>query len=1002
MRTSRPGFGRWSAVLLLACSAAVAQSASKYSDYEWAEALAGPPFGFDDMAEVIFTKMTSDASRSEVEKLQGRMGVANLKRKQARNATGIDSKLKLFDEAVKAIKEVKKEWPDKQKDEYFDVVFRAVDFLQDRGELAMESALDPETDPSKVDSLKQKASSDFTEAKNDLASIREQFKDAKEDGSEAEVAKWRLKNRAWFTYCVMLYSEAMAAKDGSVQQGQSLSEAANQLEEFILHNEDDENVEKMLGALYGQVWRGKVLRASKNIPEALTSFEGPIAVVRWDNKAPLDEVTQGLVELAYFELLDTLNAERRFDDARVKGEELEARAKLKQMTLGVRGRAARVEFARACFETGEVSRALEVAGEIARDGKNDPSGQRATKLIAQIISSTPDKSQFSPVVLLNAARGAYVDRATDATKREEAIVYFRMALPLLGQIKSEAERVQAAAEAWFKYGYCLMEKDLLLEAANAFAEGYRTTWGARKELLQNDEGKQYAGELFTRWKKTAEEFQRRTKSPQAQAMLDEFSLASRNMPPPDTLAFSPGDAAFEEAAKLEKAGKFQEAADKYQEVCGKPPEFTDGLGGRYKERAIVKLGVCRMQVAKRLADKRNPEAEGALKAAVASLDGFLKRVEDPRFTETDPLKLEERKVAQAEARWRISDAYLSLAEIAKDDAAKRAHLAAAVKAVEGFEATFAGQQSLAMFAVANRVEALIALEQLPKAEEEYLVVKKLGADHAKVAETAQRLGKALRDGAEAKKKGLDPKIQQMQIDALKPQFLRAASYYREWIRNPGGQAAKKFDNWSAVAYYFFDAGDMASAAELYRAALDQFGNTTKADPGQLQAARYYLLRANDQMVDELVSEQKDPTRLLSENARLLSDHLMKPTPEGAATAGGKKFQYHLQLDVLRIAGRTWGGFMVRRGGAWAYLPAMGEYQKALEVWNDIYKRAERGSDLDWESTFYRYYLLHKLNQLSNSNLDQVKKLFATLAATTQRDFGGPKWKPWFEWLERQL
>lgn len=998
MRSNRQVFGR----LLLASLAAgpvLGQSPSDISEYRWGAALAEAPFGFDDMAEAVFNRMISEPGRTATEKLQGRTGIADLKRKQARTAAGLDAKLKLFDEAIAAIKAVKKEWPDKNSPGYFDVVFKTTDMLQQRGEAAMDAANDETVAAARADELKAKASSDFTEAKTELDAVRQQFKDA---SSETARNNWRLKNRGWLGYCLMLVSEAQAAKDGSVQQGTSLTEAARELDEFVLQNESDDDVESMIGALYGQVYRGKVARLQKSLDDAVNAYEAVIKYVPLDKPGAIDPTVQPLTELAFLELLEALNAERRFDDARTRGEQMEAAFKFKKAEFGVRGRAARVEFARACFESGDFGRALVVASEVARDGKSDVSGARATKLIAQIISSAPDKRSFNPEVLLNAANGAYQDRQNAPEKRAEAVQYFRMALPILDQIKDEKARYEAAVEAWFKYGFCLQESELYLEAAHAFAEGYKTTWAVKKDLLQSEASKTFAGNLFTRWKACVDEFARQTKSPEAAKLSAELNDVLAKAPPPDTALFSPGDSKYEEAAKLEKEGKFDEAAKAYEAVSGPPPDYKNGLGGRYTERAIVKANVCRSKVAKKLLEKKDPGAAAAAQAAVASFDAYLKLSNDPARRETDPTKAAERKNAQAEAKWNISELQIDLAGTLADEAAKKSLLASVVTLLAGFETLHPEQKSLVVFAVANRVEAQILMGAIPAAEADYQALRKIDAEAPKTGEVASKLGKAIRTPVDEKRKALDAKKDAAAIAALNPELLRSAKYYRDWLLGAdarGDKSAKSFANWEAVARQFFDADDLASASDLYRQALDKFSNTAAAKPEELQRARYYLARANDKICEQMVMDGKDALRLYTETAHLLNDHLMKPDATN---------RYAKQPDLLRIAARTWGGYVYQKSGNIAAFAGTGDYAKAFDVWKDKIKPGtEGGSEEWWEATFYTYYLVMKQQDVNKgpsfeAERAELKKKYGSLKAANQQEPGGAAWKAQFKWLEAKM
>ena len=989
MRTTRPLFGRLSAMVLFSAAVFGQGTPSPYSDYKWASALSAAPYGFDDMAETVFLRM-SESPKVE-EKLLGRTGIADLKRKQSRTAPGLDAKLKLLDEAIGSIRAVKKEWPNKASHEYFDVIFKVAEFLQQRGETAMEAALDPATPETKSDELKNKASGDFTEAKTDLDSVRQQFKNA---SPETDRENWHTRAQAWLTYNTMLIAEAEAAKDGSVQQGTALAEAARELDDFVLEHESGDDIQSMVYALFGQIYSGKVARLRKEMDKAIASYESVLGYVKWDAAGAIDGSVQQLVELAYLEMLSGLNGDRRFEDSRTKGEEMERRIVVKKIDVGVRGRAARVEFARACFESGDFGRALVVAGEVSRAGRNDPSALRAAKLISQIIASAPDKRQFDPEVLLNAAKGAYQESLSDPTKRADAIAYYRMAIPLLDRITNEKLRYETAVSAWLRYADSLQSDGLLLEAAHACIEGYRSTWVVKKDLLQADDAKAEVNKLFTKIKRISEEFTRETKSAEGAKLTAEFNDLLAKNAPPDSV-FSPGDLKFDEAAKLEREGKLTEAMAAYQEVSGKPPEYKDGLGGRFVEKAIVKANGCASKLAKKALEKKKPEAPALIEAAVTGFEAYLKLATDPTRVETDPTKLQARKDAQAEAKWLLSDLKLDLALVSTDEVKKKQICREVVTLLVNFEQLHPEQQNLAIFAAANRVEAHIYAGEIAAAKAAYPALEKIGGANLKMGEVANKLGKVIKTSYDEKKKALDPTKQAAEIERLHPEALEAAGYYKAWLIQAGNSKAQNvLSNWEAVARMYFDAGGHAAAAEIYREVLEKFGNLASAKADDLNRCRYFLARANDRSAEQMILESKDASRLLAETGQLMADHLMK-----------EDSKYKNARDVWRIAARTWGGFLYKKGANLTYFTALGDYAKAFDVWKSKIKvAAEQGSEDWWEATFYQYYLASKEAEINNDAAakDLLRKSFKSLRSTSSGEFGGGKWKEYFQWLEPKL
>ena len=329
--------------LLLLCTFAPAQ----FGDYEWARGLT-KEFGFDDMAESVFNDLVGGAARSAVEKQQGRLGLAEMKQVQARGTSDLETQLGLFDEARKLMQSAVGSWPEKNTIAYYEAIFSLAELLQERGERAMTAVTGNKVDKAKAAEITKTAESDYSRAEMELKKVRDAM--GEPDPAEAR-QKWRVKNRAWYLMCLLKYNKALTGKPNSAKRTIALNDAAMMLEEFILENETDDN-EAMLGALYGYIQLGRVRAALQEPDEAIGNFSSVIDQIVWedpdDSNYRLHPSIQGLAELSYFRLLEYLNEEKRYAETMRYGVEMEQRFKGMALAFKKLGRAARVEPSLTC------------------------------------------------------------------------------------------------------------------------------------------------------------------------------------------------------------------------------------------------------------------------------------------------------------------------------------------------------------------------------------------------------------------------------------------------------------------------------------------------------------------------------------------------------------------------------------------------------------------------------------------------------------------------------
>lgn len=978
--------------LLLLCGIAPAQ----FGDYEWARGLTRE-FGFDDMAEQVFNDLVSGAGRTAVEKQQGRLGLAEMKQVQARSVSDLETKLALFDEARKLMQSAVQAWPEKNTLEYYSAIFSLAELLQERGEVAMNAIKANQVDASKVEEITKAAEADYGRAEMELKKVRDAMGDP--DPAEAR-QKWRVKNRAWYLMCLLKYNKALTGKPNSAKRTISLNEAAMMLEEFILENETDDD-EAMVGALYGYIQLGRVRAALQEPEEAIGNFSSVLDQIIWENPQDpnyrLGPALQGLAELAYFRLLEFLNEEKRYSDTLRYGGEMEARFKKMNLAFKKLGRAARVELAEARLAQGDMSGALSTATEVVDAAGGDASGVLANRLVAEIIAATPDKTQFSPEVIRSAAKGAY---SQGGEKRHQAIRYFQILLQVLPQISDENQRKYYEADAWYYMGRAYYFMGRQLEASFCFGEGIKRCKDVSRDDLNEN--------LAKYWRSTLRTLAAETRSPhidQLRRACDDWMIAN----PIGTV--SKGDLLYNKARQFESEAKalrrakniagaiakYDEAARTYQEAVA--------AGGPKKEQAMIKGARTGLTVAQlQINAGQEAAARTRLDRARKAFEEYLKYSDDPANKLTDPKYITSREAARAEARYSISLACRLLMGKKPDPATEKRLWTEALPYLEGFEDKYRAQTGLCVSVIADRIKAKLALGRIAEAEADYKILRDIDPKDPKTAFAAFSVGKVLRPDAEKAWEAVVGKAHPFDPDEWnkvtgKPGFEEARErirtayrYYREWLL--GGSGQTKFSYWELVTYLWGKTGDWEDIYDIHRKALQRFEETAGADPKKILLWKNKLLHATVALAKKADAENRgdDAGRLWNEAGQLVE----------VLTGTGSRFAKDPR--TVRLAAEVTGGYITSVAGKVKYYQCLGQYDKALEAWKMIEKaykaEGETGTDGWWEAQFYIYHAAYQKDRATNQDLKALRRKLDALFAINPQ--GNATWNRYFDWLKAQL
>ena len=977
--------------LFLICTLAPAQ----FGDYEWARGLTRE-YAFDDMAEKVFNDLLSGPGRTGVEKQQGRLGLAEMKQLQARTAGDLETALVLFEEARTLMQGAVKDWPEKNTLEYYQAIFSLADLLQERGEMAMNALTQGKVDAAKAESITRAAEADYGRAELELKKVKVAMG---EPDPEDDRQKWRVKNKAWYGLCLLKYNKALTGKPNSAKREIALSDASDMLEEFILENETDDS-EAMLGALYGYIQLGRVHAARDNPEEAIGNFSSVLDIIVWDSDEDpnyrLAPAIQGLVELAYFRLLEFLNEEKRFEETLRYGAEMESRFSKMSLPFKKLGRAARVELAEARLSGGDMSGALAIATNVVDTAGGDASGVLANRLVAEIIAATPDKTQFKPEIIRSAAKGAY---SQGKEKRQDAIRYFQILQQVLPQIADVAQRKYFEADAWYYMGRAYYFMGRRLEAAYCFGEGTKRCKDVDKDDLNQN--------LAKFWRATLSDLSQETRSKEVARVLanaNDWMIAN----PVGTV--SRGDLLYRKARSMEAEGKALRrsknaagAISKYDEAARTYEEAVKA-GGPKKEQAMIKGARTGLTVAQLLIDaKQATKAQGRLTKAKQAFKQYLAYSEDPKNKLTDPRYITTREAARAEARYSVALTNRLLMGKTPDVATAKRLWTETLPYLEGFEQKYAAQSGLCLSVVSDRIRARIALGDVAGAERDYQILRGIDAQDPKTAFAAFTVGKHLRPAAEAAFEKIVGKATPFKgLDwtkaVAKPGFAAAVEgvrrpygYYREWLLAGSGQ--KKLSYWELVCFMWGRTGDWDAIYDIHRKALSRFDGMAGADPKKLLIWKNKLFHATVALAKKADSEGK-----ADEGSRLWNEagQLGEVLVQGGA--------YRNNPFTIRLAAQVFGGYVAKRAGLVKYSPCLGRYAEALALWKKIERSlkaiGESGSDGWWEAKFYTYYAAYEQERAAGQDLKQLRRKLDTLLATNPD--GNPAWNDYFGWLKNKL
>ena len=980
---------------VLALSSCIFGQGSQYNDYTWARSLSRE-FRMHEMAEAIFMRMEKSGS-TPLERQQGRLGMAELKQSAARRARG-EERVKLYGDSAKLMRDAIDQWPDKNTLAYFKAIFSLCDLLEERGEYATGLVRAGQIDGARGEQILDEASKDYDTADTYLSGILQQMgKPSPED----DLQKWRIKNAAWYRQLQLTYNKMVTRKEGSTERGLLASDLQFKLEDYILENETD-NDEAMLGALYGYLLLGQTHEDVGELDQAVGYYRSILDQVVWevdgDPGYRLNPAIQGLVERVNFFLLRSQNRAKKYDQTNRFGTEMVNHYKRMNLEYRKLGRAALVQLAEARYHLGDMGNALALASEVVDAGGNDESAVLANGLVAEIIAATADRSQFSPEIIRSAAKGAFAQRPE---RLHDAIEYFNILLTALPKMEDETLRDYYRAETWYYLAQCYYFLERPLESAMACRAGAKVS----KDVTTDD----LYGKLAKGWLNTLKNLDRTTGSKEISKLLAEANSWMIMHPTgdisPGSLRYDEAEKAYRAALKMKKDGRINDAVRGLQrsaELFGEAVE----LGGPKKERALVKAARVELQIGEMKRGDSATESDRLLNSAKKRFHDYIKYANDPANPLTDPAAIKNRRGALAEAHYNIARVNSSLLPEDKpeNEARIRELWNESMAALTDYEGKFKDQPDFVAAALNMRVQGHLAAGDVEKAEADVNAMLAIAPSHFRTARAALTVGKALKNPAEKAFKEFigdvnyndgndwDAVMAKPGFKKVHDDLRRAADHYHTWLMADGGQ--DNFDGWKIVSKLYTDLGDWEDAAAITGEAVKRYLGSPKADEKSMNFMMDRLMHSSIRVAKsaDLAGKSDEAARHWA-NVSTAVKHLNE-------NMNGTK-----NPKVMKIAAQVQGGYVAVKDGLPNYFEGQGEFAAAKKIWSTLagYEKASgnSGSPAWWEARFYEYLNLFKDRKSKGADMSDLKKALKSLKAATQDEFGGPS-RAQFDWLEREM
>lgn len=949
------------------------------AEVEWAESLVDR-FQFFDLAEIVYADLA--ARGDALSKASAARGRARLARKEAARAVG--EKRFLKNQAAFAFgDEAKKLFPEGSSAAESFVFEWSLMGQEIASETAAWIAEGRAGDAEATQKLVDATSARLEQMAEALGKIYEKHR-AIDDSARPE---WLVARRAELSQAIakLRIGQLIGSMDGSRGTKAwyaAMDAARRKLEEFVLDNED-----RMVG-LVGYLWLAKTLGDYVGAPKSNVGVEQVEATYRTiadrligpaaQPAEALDDEALALLEQSKWWLLEFLNQRGMSAKAIAEGDAFRAAWKKLDRELSVFGRLALVEYSRALSSEGRYTEALKFVLEVT-SGRNDAARAEADAMISTLTRILPDAVPLRADALMAGAEGALAASARDETKVWDAVDLLTRTLAALPrENRTDAERL-IGAKAALKLGQTYYRQGRRREAAVAFETGYKDAWNA-----DFPDDPRLVGDLADLWRTVLREALRSEPSnPMAKAQLDEGERWILSHPARSSAVGSSNEIEFEKAQQEFAAGNYAEARRRFADLAQKD--------GEHKMRAKIRLATCDLRLLRAKSDAGAAE----WKDLAARFEEIRGSIDAAPAADADAATA--RRRASAETDYSAAEAYWRAAEATADEGEKNELRKKVVAVTDGLAERFVVRE-LIPFAGNYRFQAQTALGDTDAAEATYRAMLAAAPDHELTADTALRMTKIVKERIDAM-----PSKTPEEKKAKALAEAEVADLYRKWILT---RRSKKLSDWSAVAGLYFDLEKWDLVHEILLAADDATRGQNSDKKTVANVERRFARASLELGKSAFLAGQ---TAVASERFKAADERYQRILADPESPLRG-------YVSVTEETAENCGGSLVAgKDGALVFVPGMGQFQKAQELWSSAQKRLQATSASDTaeaenlaervERARFHVFLM-ELKKIEadpgKAGMDGLKRELSALVAKTGGKPGGAVWGKKFAWLLQRV
>jgi hypothetical protein len=967
------------ALIALACILPSAQAQSEYK-FDWGKSLM-EDFGFDDMAEQVFTGLSKESSKDR--KNEGLLGLSSLQRRLARRADDIAARAKLNDESLKLLEQVAKNLG-KSSQRYWDTQFELADTLEEVVAEDIDLIRAGRVPADALEDIRKRNANRLDRAAFVYEQAASEFGDVSIDDDQAG---WVLgqKSRLMGIILDLRRSELIATDPkmvNSPSREASLRDMQAKLEDYALDNDSTNfgmygyyylaRVKEELHGIRERVPAGDVISGFQSVPNLMITTPDEFTPTDdYPEWLPLNASQQWIVQRSYLSLLQFTNRKGLTEKTVAFGRDMQKKWEACGYSYNVLGNLARVELAKALQNSGESSAALNIVANISDIGGFE--GREADKLMSVIIRTAEDTSRFEPVELAAGANGAYLAGRKDEAKYYEAIELYQGVLANLDKVADEAERNEMGRIAGYRMGVMLDRLGRDLEAAVALEQTYRR--------FNNDkvvEDEKLNNKVQKYWLAVLKEFRNSSGGSEfAKELVSKAEAYIIANPPKGGFGTTLG-LQWSKAENQRRQKNYDAALKNYEQLAAKASE--------YQERAMVRINeVSALKLSK------NKDATAADWMEVVKA---FQQYKD--FTKTnevnEPKQVEARKTALRDSDIQIVSALTKAARATKADSEAKPIHEQIVALADGFDARTKDSEARS-FVRYSRIRSLVELGRLDDAEAEFNTLMANNPTYRSAPVAAQVVGLALRERYKTMPSGTDEEQAKR-----KDMALRAGNALKSWILQ---KPQKKSAYYSLVYRLFYDVEEWDDAYAVLKVAYDRFAGKPKHEKAvgffRRAMARCQLGKAEEAYAND---DLETASKLFSE-AALIYQEIVGDPPKGSAS-------------LLEEAALTIGGFVTkpdRRGRIKFFQPENVNFEKAQELWvkverylkKKVGKTTEEQRNFDdkrKQARFYIFLMDYQLAKADNDNRrrERLRKNLDFKFKKENGEPGGPRWAPKYKWL----